>query len=119
MPTKLKILVGLLGLSIALALVSMSWVTAVVNALLLLGVLKGNEGVRTLLIMLGALGLCGNAIVFIVAALGLANGYAVLALIAVAAGLLGTAQCGYFIWCLQQRDVQRWMFKRTMGDIDI
>jgi len=119
MPTKLKVLIGVLGVSIALALLSQSWISAVLNVLILIGVLRGSEGVRTILIGLGILGLFGNAFVFVVAAMAIATGGVLQGLVAVLAGLLGTAQCAFFIWCLRQRDVQFWMFHRSMGDIDV
>jgi hypothetical protein len=119
MPTKLKVLVGLLGLSILLAGVSSSWVSLVLNILLLIGVLRGSEGVRGLLIGLAVLGLAGNAFVFVIAAAALAQGSGLVGAVALGAGIIGTAQCVYFIWCLRQRDVQSWMFRRKMGNLDV
>jgi uncharacterized membrane protein YadS len=115
MPSKLKVLIGLLAVSIVLAVVSQSWFVVGLNALLLIGVLKGNEGVRTLLIGLGFLGICGNAAIMILAAMVGTAGNDLIALVVMATGVFGIFQSGFFIWCLRQADVQSWMFRKTMG----
>jgi hypothetical protein len=123
MPTKLKVLVGLFGVAILLSVLTQSWVSAGIQILLLLGVLKGNEGVRTLLIGAAFLGICGNIYALAMAAMIVAGNalplVSVTVIAMIATGVLGIFECIFFIWCLRQPDVQSWMFKKTMGDLDL
>lgn len=116
MPGKLKVLVGLMGLSIVLALIGQSWVSAIINILLLVGVLKGSEGVRNILMILAFIGLCFGAFALITsAALLLAAGP--LGLIGLGGVAVSIAQNGFLLWCLTQQDVQAWMFHRSSGGV--
>ena len=112
MPTKLKVLTALMVLSVGLDLVTEKWVVAVLHGLLLLGVIKGNEGVRSLLMLLAMLGLISGVVVLAMGAVAFGTGYK--AMFIFASGLLGMAQAGFMLWCLRQEDVQRWMFHRSL-----
>jgi hypothetical protein len=123
MPAKLRVLVIVMGVGILLNIAQglagsgMGWVSGVVGAALIVGVLRGSEGVRTLLIGLAALGLVFGAI-------GLALGVAVMALGALVGVLLvgGSAvsvgQNAFMIWCLRRPDVQQWMFNKSLKDVE-
>jgi len=123
MPGELKVVLGLMAFSILINVVQgaagngMSWVSAALNTLLAVGVLRGNEGVRTLLIGLAALGLLFGA-------LGLLGGVALAAtgslagIVVLLASALGVGQNGFMIWCLRQPHVQQWMFNKSLKDVD-
>jgi hypothetical protein len=116
MPTKLKVLVALMALSIVLDVVNESWVMAVLHALLLLGVIRGNEGVRTLLMLLATIGLLAGGFVLVVAVIALTAGGALgTAVAALFGGAVGLGQAAYMLWCLRQADVQTWMFHRSLN----
>jgi hypothetical protein len=103
----LQILAGLAGSTLG-------WVGAACSGLLMLGLWKGKEGIRNVLILFAVVNLPVSVPVFLI---GLAHlGEApVLAGALALGGLLAITQNGYCIWCLRQRDVQRWMFRRSMG----
>ncbi len=115
MPTKLKVLVGLMGLSIALNIASQSWISVIIGGLLLFGVLKGSEGVRNILMFFAVIGLLFGVFAMVTTgALLIASGG--LAGI-VARGGLGVSmdESAFLLWCLSQKDVQMWMFHRSSG----
>ena len=115
MPLKLKILLALIAMNSVLAIVTQSWVTLTINVLLAIGIVRGSEGVRTLLIILALLGLAGNALMLFVALQAVAAvGLDAFGVTIITTTAIGTAINGYFFWCLRQWDVQSWMFHRKM-----
>src|SRR5580704_3862283 len=123
MPTKLKVLLGVMAFGVLLNLAhglmgsGTSWASAALGALLAFGVLRGSEGVRTLLIGLAALGLLFGGLGFLgglaLAATGTLAGITILM-----ASLINVGQNGYMIWCLRQQDVQHWMFNKSLTGVD-
>ncbi len=114
MPTKLKVLVGLMGVSILLALASSFWVSALINTLLLIGVLRGNEGVRWLIQVFAFIGLCYG--IFVVAmGIGTVALAGFLGIIVLGTGAFSVAHNAFLIWCLRQQDVQSWMYHKSFG----
>jgi hypothetical protein len=122
MPGKLRALLVVMGLAVlwnvgvGLMGGGTAWVSAVIGVLLAVGVLRGNEGVRTLLIGLAALGLLFGAIGILlglaIAATGSLAGIAVLG-----GSVIGAGQNAFTIWCLRQTDVQHWMFNKSLKDV--
>ncbi len=123
MPTKLKVLLGLIGTSILMNVVggiagsSVSWVSALLNVILFIGVLKGSEGARTILMGMAALGLLFGGIGLLVSILALAAS-PILGLVLVIVTGFACAQNGYSLWCLQQYDVQKWMYDKSLLKVD-
>jgi hypothetical protein len=128
MPNKLKVLVGMIGLGMLLSLVggmrgsASGWLSFLFDLLLLLGVLKGKEGARNLLMLLAVLGLLTGAfgvILAVIAGSSIAGGGSSSDWIAVGAIVLTSLviliQNGFALWCLSRRDVQNWMFQRSLG----
>lgn len=127
MPTKLKVLIGLgavgmLGsLASGLQGSSMGWLSFVLDAVLLGGVIRGKEGARNLLMLLAVLGLLGGifgvvlAVIAVLAggAQGGGAGAVLFGIVAVSVVVLG--QNGFALWCLSRRDVQHWMFQKSLG----
>lgn len=119
MPKKLLVLVVWLVLGLVMTVVQgalgggvLSWVSVLVSALLIVGVLVGSEGAR-LWLMFGAIAglLMGGVGAFGLLAAGKGMG------IARGLGLivLSVAPSAYMLWCLRQQDVQQWMFYRSLG----
>lgn len=114
MPTKLLVLLGILGLNLLLNFYNatqvggIAWAPVVVGALMIVGIAKGSEGARTIMIAFAALGL-------VLAAIGLpaALSYGEPAL--VAGNAIAVAVNGFAIWCLTRPDVQSWMLKSSLG----
>jgi len=127
MPKKLLALVVLMAIGLALdgtELVLTEFpvrklIVSAVHVALLIGVVRGNEGTRGLMIVLGWLGL-GASLLLGARLLSLDVGRLfdvapLLASISVGGLLFGVAFCAYMIWCLGQDDVKRWMYRRSMG----
>ncbi len=126
MPLHAKILTALLTLSLLLGLSefalggmeSGSVLGVVIRALLLVGFLKGNEGVRTLLligaginVIFGGFGLVG-ALAVMAADSGLGMMVAASSGFTVAVGL-------YMLYALKNSEVQHWMLNRALdGALD-
>ncbi|NMC70655.1 MAG: hypothetical protein GYA57_11395 [Myxococcales bacterium] len=119
MPKKLLVLVVWLVLGLVMTVVQgalgggvLSWVSVLVSALLIVGVLVGSEGAR-LWLMFGAIAglLMGGVGAFglLVAGkgMGIARGLGLI--------VLSVAPSAYMLWCLRQQDVQQWMFYRSLG----
>jgi hypothetical protein len=107
MPTKLKVLLVLMAISVGLDLLTGKWFAAVINGLLALGVLKGSEGTRVIVMVLAGLGLVGSVL------MGLLS-MAMLGILGMFAAAIGAGQSAFTLWCLMQGDVQDWMYKRTL-----
>lgn len=123
MPEKLIILLALLGLNLlsSIAQVAMDGVGLnvlglLLNAFLIWGVLSGKEAVRTFLIGASILGLIlsGFALLASLLMIGSLIG-AIAGIITLVSATIGVVRCGYTIWCLNQPDVQSWMFRRSAG----
>lgn len=127
MPAKLKVLLGLLAVAISFNLLGAvlagsvsSMISLGVNMLLLVGVLRGKEGARNILIGLAILGLAFGGFFLIIGVIALSTGRPqdiVEGTVVVLSSGFVLFQCGFFIWCLRQRDVQHWMFQKSMGDV--
>jgi hypothetical protein len=128
MPNKLKVLVGMIGLGMLLSLVgglrgsASGWLSFLFDLLLLLGVMKGKEGARNLLMLFAVLGLLTGAfgvILAVIAGSSVAGGGSSSDWIAIGAIVLTSLviliQNGFALWCLSRRDVQNWMFQRSLG----
>jgi hypothetical protein len=109
MPPKLKVLLVLMALSVGFNLIGGKWLSVIMGVLLALGVLKGSEGTRMIVIGFSALGLIFAGLTLFVA-IGFFQPIVFLA------GLLGAAQSGFTLWCLMSADVQDWMYKRSLPD---
>ena len=106
-PAKLKILMVLMALSIGFNLIGGKWFSALIGALLMLGVFKGSEGTRVIVIGFSLLGL-------VFSGLTLLAGF--LSPLLFIAGALGVAQSGFTVWCLMSAEVQDWMYKRSLPE---
>jgi len=121
MPTHAKVLTGLLATNVLIGLVPLlsgaegaPIVGVIIRALLLLGFLKGSEGVRSLL-LIGA----GVSVIF--GAIGVIAGVTALATV----GLLGMIALGvagwsvlvglYMLFALRDPAVTTWMLNRSLG----
>ena len=112
MPTKLKVLVGLMSLSAALNLLSGGFVAAGIGVLLIVGVLNGSEGTRAILRGLAFLGLAVSCFLLL-ASFGMrGRAQDLVSMLA----LLSVAHTGFMAWCLGQPDVQGWMYQRGLPD---
>lgn len=121
MPSKLKLLLGLLGLSVVVNMLMGHWLAFAVDLGLLIGVAKGNDAVRGLLTTLAWLGLVSSSMTLLFGVFGFvaaidAGAVETLAarVVPMVVGASGAAEAGFFIWCLRQRDVQTWMFDRSL-----
>ncbi len=117
MPGKLIVLLLWMALGVAGAMYSQSWITAGIQALLLVGVASGKEGARKLLIMLYILGAgVGGTGLFLDAAMNSAySSRPERMLIPLILGLFVVLPNLFGIWVLTRKDVQWWMYQRAMG----
>lgn len=111
MPVKLIVLMAIMGVNAALNFILGSYVAGVFGVLILLGVAAGNEAVRKLLIGFNVLGILVG---LVFGGLALAAGGAVFAPLVLVGLVFGIAAPAYGIWCLTRRDVEHWMYKRSM-----
>ena len=122
-PMKVLAVIALLVLAMAIDAIAQATsgkvevgfvVGVVIRALLILGLLKGNEGVRMLLKAFAWAGLClGGLGLFLL----VTTPYGVHAL-AVVATLIGVASNGFVIFALNDAAVQAWMFSRSVDGAD-
>ncbi|MBI5548114.1 MAG: hypothetical protein HY901_29895 [Deltaproteobacteria bacterium] len=118
MPTKLKVLAVLMSLSSITNLAQGKWIVAMVGAAMLVALLRGSDGIRTVLMGLAGLALVVIPVQMLMAfsalrslgAVGIGFNYSVWL---GGVGALGMASAGFMLWCLGQDDVQSWMFERT------
>ncbi|HTQ45162.1 MAG TPA: hypothetical protein VMI75_20520 [Polyangiaceae bacterium] len=127
MPNKLKVLIGLIGIGMLGSLASglqgstSGWLSFLLDAALLAGVLKGKEGARNFLMLLAVLGLLGGVfgvVLTLIAVLagGVHGGSELLLVFAIGGvSVLVLAQNAFALWCLSRRDVQNWMFQKSLG----
>jgi hypothetical protein len=99
---------------------SAGWVALLLDAVLLLGVLKGKEGARNLLMLLAVGGLLVGAFGAVLVGLVLVAGHVSggdlgVVLLMLAGTTIVLLQNGFALWCLSRRDVQSWMFQRSLG----
>jgi len=87
----------------------------VVRALLIVGLLKGSEGVRMVLKAFAFIGLffSGMALVMLLIASG--RGAPPMAFVA---AILGVISNGFVVYALMDQGVQAWMFSKSMGGAD-
>lgn len=126
MPNKLRVLIGLIAVGMLGSLwngiggSTAGWLSLVLNAFLLLGLVKGKEGARTFLMLLAGIGVLvgvfGVVIFAIAASVAHSSRSDLMALAAIGAtSLLVLAQNAFALWCLSRRDVQQWMFRKSLG----
>src|SRR5262245_57601714 len=104
MPRKLLLVNGFYVFHIITDLLTKQWLEAVIGALSLFGLLKCNDGVRRLLIVLAWIGLIAGLAVGALLVMGVAAG-AEIGLIHFASLAVSLSANGFFIWCLRQDDV--------------
>ena len=114
MPVTLILLVVAMGFGVLSAVATQSWVAAGLQALAVVGVILGKEGVRRLLIVnaIGNLAVLGTMLAL--ALLEHANRprpELVLSMAVLGWSLLAS---GFYLWCLTRRNVQVWMFQRCL-----
>jgi hypothetical protein len=109
MPGKLMVVVGLMALGVVLNLAGGGLVAAAIGAALIIGVLAGNDGVRTFL-----RGLAAIQIAWALAVLGMASDI-VAAPALLVAGIIGIGTPAFLIWALGQNDVREWMFRKNFN----
>jgi len=125
MPSKLVVLVVLLSVNLLVSLgqvamdgVGLNIVGLLLNAFLLWGVLSGKEGVRAFLIGASWIGLFFSLFGLVGAFLMMSTLIGAIAgLITLVSVTIGIVRCGYTIWCLNQPEVQSWMFKKSTGQV--
>jgi hypothetical protein len=107
MPGKLVVVVVLMALGAVVSLIAGGLLSAAFEVVLIIGVLAGNDGVRTFLRGLAAVQiLWAMTVLSRATALG-ANPALLLA------GVIGIASPAFFIWALGQNDVRDWMFRKN------
>ncbi|MCA9708239.1 MAG: hypothetical protein KDK70_20470 [Myxococcales bacterium] len=121
MPLHAKILAGLLTFNFLLGLYPLlegangqAIASLVIRALLLLGFLKGSEGVRTLLLIGAFLSviLGGFGLMLALPLMGKAGSAGVLL---VGMATYSTVVGVYMLWALRNAEVQHWMLNRSLG----
>lgn len=119
MPNKMKVLLAVFALSTLLNGLAGQWFFAAYGALMLVGLSRGHEGARTLLSMSSAAGAFLYAGLGIFALLGLSQGARAIVPVLISLSITGTGAivCGLTVWCLNQPDVQHWMYERSMSHV--
>ncbi|MFT5357503.1 MAG: hypothetical protein ACI9KE_004740 [Polyangiales bacterium] len=118
MPNKLKVVLGLYAVSVVLDLVSQSWLSAGVGAVIAGALFKGHEGMRSVILWCSAIGFVVFALFTVLALLALPITMLAGPLVAIGAVValaLSTLRCGFTVWVLRQADVQKWMYDRSTG----
>lgn len=121
MPLHAKILAGLLTINVLLGLYPLgedangqAIFSVVIRVLLLVGFLKGSEGVRTLLLIGAFLSMLigGFGLVIALPLLSTA-GFLGAVLVITSAYSVGVGL--YMMWALRTEEVQHWMLNRSLG----
>ena len=107
MPGKLMIVLGLMTLGVILYLVTAAILSAIIGVALIVGVIAGNDGVRTFLRALAIFQMLWAAIVVF------ALSSAVSTEAALIAAVFGVGSPAFFFWTLGQDDVREWMFRKN------
>jgi hypothetical protein len=131
MPTKLKILIALIAVFGIVNLAQGAWLAAAFDAVLLLGLFKGSEGMRNIMMLLGWLGIAlASFLLFFAVMAAFTTTEADLVRsaipdsgapprasvwIGVGVGMATLATNAFYVWCLSRADVQHWMFRRAAG----
>ena len=112
MPKKLAVVVILFLAAIGFSVQQKDYVAAVFSALLLGGVLKGNDGVRKFIIALAVVQIlwAGVTLVQIVTLVGMSLPTLVLIYAAMNIGVPV-----YLLWVMSQADVREWMFRKAFN----
>jgi len=121
MPTHAKILAGLLAFNVLIGLYPLTIAAdggaifgLVIRVLLLLGFLKGSEGVRTLLLIGAGLSVIIGAVGLLLAIPTMSVSGA-LGMVVVVTSAYSVVVGIYMWWALKNAEVQQWMFKRSVG----
>lgn len=110
MPTKLKVLIGLLLVSALGHVLSGHWIVGGITGALVAGLVVGHEAVRTILLAFGWIGAAWNGLGAVLSVLTFSP-------IALGAAVVGLVQSLFLLYCLRSPDVQRWMYRRSTGQI--
>lgn len=119
MPNKMKVLLAVFALSTLLNVLTGQWFIAAYGGIMLVGLARGHEGARTLLSMSSAAGVFLYAGLSIFALLSLSQGAQAIVPVLISLAITGTGAvvCGLTVWCLNQPDVQHWMYERSMAHV--
>lgn len=119
MPKKLVGALMFVGVSALLNALAQSWVALAFNVAIGAALYKGHEAVRTLVLWASAIGAIGYGLLLGLGAFAaVATGFNGLVMTGLAALLFGFIQCVFTVVALRDPEVQRWMYARSMGDID-
>jgi hypothetical protein len=107
MPGKLKVAVALMVLSAGMNFLAAKWLSVLIVIALIIGVLRGSEGSRVIVLGFGVLGFIASVVTIL---LGLGHPLPMIV------GLFGAAQSGFTVYCMNDGAVQDWMYKRSLPD---
>lgn len=111
MPGKLAAVVGLIGIGVVANLATSALISAAFGAALLVGVLAGNDGVRTFLRGLAAIQILWT-LTLLVAASNEKHADSTTLLVL---GAFGIGVPAFYLWALGQQDVRDWMFRKNFN----
>ena len=123
MPTKLKVVLGFYALSMLLDVIMLTqnggetrtWIRIGIGALVIGLLMRGSEGMRTLVRGFAVLGaLAGVVVLLQTVSIGVSG---LLGMLVLAIGLFTTIASVFTFWALGQEDVQVWMATRTFGRV--
>lgn len=107
MPTKLVVCIVLLAIGALFKLLMFDLVAAGIQIALMIGVIAGNNGVRTFLRGLAALGILINLVMGLAVLTRVSSGLIVISM------LTAVTANAFLLWALGQEDVREWMFKKN------
>jgi hypothetical protein len=122
MPNKLRVVIGLYLISAVVDAAKLftgrgGILDLILAAVVLYGLLRGNDGMRTFVIgcaWLNAAFACGFALLALVAGgAGAVDGVAAAMVLGLAA--VAVAEAGFVMWVMSQDDVRTWMFRKNFG----
>jgi hypothetical protein len=120
MPSKLKIVVGLMVIGVVLSLLRETYLAAAFGGLLIFGVFKGDHTTRKYLIIVNVIGIVIMAVLIGITVVGfvlhpeLSESIPLQTKVAGVATLVyGLLEGVFCVWCLQQNDVRDWMFRKS------
>lgn len=116
MPAKLIVLIVSMSLGVIANFLTASYLTAILQVLLVGGLAAGKEGVRRFLIVLSILNLgVGAVFLWMIAMSGSSRITYDDKTLTILLGAFSIGLPLFAIWVLTRRDVQLWMFRRSVG----
>ncbi len=118
MPLIFVTVVLFLAFKLALALAVNAWLVAALAAICLIGCMRGNEGARRLVMLFGvvdAIWVISTGTLYSLSSAALFPFQSAIPGIVVA--VLVAAINLFPVWVLRRRDVQEWMFHRSLPDL--